>query len=140
MSPEVTTWLFRQCEIQHATTESDIAGMQAAWIAAVDGEQTVTINVIKGLGNLIDPVANPGGRFRSGPAVFLNGGSAAKAADIEYYLVSLMRFIDTMTPAEFYRELMWIHPFKDGNGRMGALVYNMLNGTIDNPIDPPEYS
>lgn len=32
------------------------------------------------------------------------------------------------------------HPFSDGNGRTAVLIYNWMNGTLDNLVDLPEYS
>lgn len=44
-----------------------------------------------------------------------------------------------MTPEEAYKELMLIHPFADGNGRVGKIVYNALKGTLDKPQMPPNF-
>lgn len=146
----VKEWCREQCIRQHATTPRDFLGMEYAWgYAKTVEDNPVTIQNIKRIAEYVDSAANPGGRFRTGPAVFMDGGTAAPAQDIETRLVSLLSWLNdedpfadrpsTATPEEFYRELMYIHPFKDGNGRVGALVYNWLNGTLDGPVNPPEY-
>jgi hypothetical protein len=39
----------------------------------------------------------------------------------------------------FYFEYEEIHPFQDGNGRTGKILYNYLKGTLDNPQLPPNF-
>lgn len=141
MNAQVKEWCREQCIMQHATTEQDFAGMEGAWYYAISNCQAgpLAIDDITWMALLIDPIANPNGEFRMGPAVFMGGGSAADAEDIRRYLAFLMDSVYSLTPEEIYRELMWIHPFKDGNGRVGALVYNWLNGTLAEPVNAPEY-
>lgn len=45
-----------------------------------------------------------------------------------------------MTANEVYQEFEALHPFIDGNGRVGAILFNWMNGTLNNsPITPPEF-
>lgn len=144
MDDNVRAWCRAECERQHATTPADILGMESAWEYAQGVSRwsvPLDVAMIQTMGMLVDRNANPNGRFRTGPAVFMNGGTASAAPAIEPYLNSWVMFVEEgeITSEEAYRWLMYIHPFKDGNGRVGALVYNILNGTIDNPVVPPEY-
>lgn len=44
-----------------------------------------------------------------------------------------------MGPATFFREYEDIHPWRDGNGRTGVILFNWLNGTLDNPVWAPNF-
>jgi fido (protein-threonine AMPylation protein) len=44
-----------------------------------------------------------------------------------------------VSASEFYQEFETLHPFNDGNGRVGAILFNLLNGTLSDPIVPPPY-
>jgi Fic family protein len=42
-------------------------------------------------------------------------------------------------PATTYRRFEEIHPFVDGNGRCGKILYNYLHNSLDAPTWPPNY-
>jgi hypothetical protein len=50
----------------------------------------------------------------------------------------LVDSLDDMEALEGYRAFEGIHPFLDGNGRTGKIILNWMNGTMINPIFPPE--
>lgn len=37
---------------------------------------------------------------------------------------------------EFFKAYEEVHPFRDGNGRTGVILFNWLNGTLDKPVWP----
>ncbi len=91
--------------------------------------------MVAALASVIDPDANKNG-IRTQPVTISD--KVIPVPSIEQF----MRFFEMgsdLSPAEFYMEFETMHPFNDGNGRLGAIIFNLLNNTMEDPETPPEY-
>ena len=75
--------------------------------------------------------------FRNVPVTFRNGN---RGLDHSLIIRALTNLIEAprMDAVDFYTEFEQIHPFIDGNGRVGSILYNWLVGTLNEPIAPPD--
>lgn len=140
------------CVVKFCAEEVDRQGrgaiqvwnMVEAWDHAMkcgahsDRDPARTINMMMECGRLIEPTKNSGKTWRTcGVRVGSHIAPVANAVPelMRDYAVNL----DGISPAEAYLALMKIHPLIDGNGRLGKIVFNWLNGSLDSPIMPPRF-
>lgn len=93
-------------------------------------------DVIK-LGQLVEPKKNYFGLRSCG--VQVGWDVKPNWETVPRQLENLMEAVLTLTPAEFFKEYEEIHPFVDGNGRTGQILFNWLNGTLHNPVFAPNF-
>lgn len=78
--------------------------------------------------------------YRHHPVTFANGGQAAHHDTIERAMTRMFSLLDADTdPDEFVKAFLDVHPFADGNGRTGWVLWNWLRGTLHHPDPLPDY-
>jgi hypothetical protein len=147
LEPELIMKLVRYCadEVRRqGDGPVNVADMFDAWMQArldwYSGRE-MTVFMIETWGKLVEPNANSVG-FRRQP-IGLGGPRGwrqigCQAWEIEDRLNQLINMIRAkMTPNDAYQYFEEsIHPFLDGNGRTGKILFNFLSGTLDEPIMP----
>lgn len=144
----------------------DYASKDEDWLTE-ENTNHLTIAFIERIGQIVEPIDNKKG-FRTIPIFVGNGWDYVEKAPwyrvpemlemllASYYEGFLGPQIDSETGitsipnvenrvsvqnagGHFYYEYENIHPFVDGNGRSGKILYNYLSGTLENPIMPPNF-
>lgn len=123
-----------ECQKQSAPASS-VPGMLMAMEYASEIIGSITEENIKTIGFMVD-IRNKSG-FRKVPVTIDFASIPWENIDRQIrILLAAQRSID---PYEFYQEFESIHPFLDGNSRVGAILFNVLIRSFDSPKIPPEY-
>ena len=129
----------------HDITKPDglrrIAGMLHAWCVALDQPLVLPpdIGVLEHLGSLIERNKNRRGLRKCRVRVSGSSDKFPEPDEVPALLRQLLlRWFDpALTHLEFYRAFLKIHPFADGNGRVGKVLLNWRAGTLQTPFFPP---
>jgi hypothetical protein len=149
--------IIAQCEYQGDTSDEDILGFAAAYADAkslTEGDLRLSPKNVHELilrwARLTEPRNIKG--VRTTPITFANGNSALAPNLIDQALQNFeqeyaMLLEDKTEDERYNRDKLFfnfenIHPFEDGNGRVGDLLWKVLSYAIDKKWPyglPPEY-
>lgn len=134
-----------ECDRQHVgldRREFLYSAYCRAYAVVLSGTALPTMDLLLSLAGELEP--DNQGRLRITPVTFADGGSSAEASTLPRVVSNLLDNAGTFTASEedvrhWVKEFLWIHPFADGNGRMGFLLYNWLRGSWATPEQMPYF-
>lgn len=143
-----------ECERQRSG-EFSVYNMVHAWLYAMMFKQSrmnVKIDDIALYGQLVEPLKNWQG-IRTSKIYVGDGFGYIEKMQPERIHMALAQLLDSyydgslrpMHPLavtsedQFYYDFENIHPFMDGNGRTGKILYNYLRDTLEKPAMPPNF-
>lgn len=131
----VIRWAAQECEWQRSG-ERSVGWMIAGWVYAKrNRNRPVTVNHILNLGYIVEPRHNLEGFRKVG--VRVDDDIKMHSDLVPDAIDALVEAQHRMSPTEFFREYETIHPFRDGNGRTGNILFNWMAASLHDPVMPP---
>jgi hypothetical protein len=133
----VVEWAAWECTRQKSG-EASVWWMVSAWNWAygrsLDSSFPDEKDILM-LGSLVEPHKNANGYRRVGVRVGMDvKGPWERVPDQIRALVDAVARLD---PDKWFLEYEEIHPFVDGNGRTGSILWNWIQGTLAEPENAP---
>lgn len=138
----VVAWAAQECEWQQSG-EMSVVHMLDGWdFMHHKPPDLLTVELVQILGGIVEPRHNTGDNWRTcGVRVGMSiKPHQQEVPDLMERHIALIQDAEDWLNAdadEWFRIYEEIHPFRDGNGRTGNILWNWLNGTLDNPKFPP---
>ena len=115
-----------------------VSYMCRAWVDALNAKQRaepISHGLIQFWAAFIEPEENRQG-YRTHRVGVSN---STEPWLIQVEMNGLLMTLKNYTPEDAYKRFEEIHPFGDGNGRTGKVIYNFLKDTLKKPEIPPNF-
>lgn len=136
---QINDFIAEACRIQAADTPADRQNFAAMLAAATTMTPAAIIGDVVQLGTMLDNTITG---LRRMPATFQSGRKATDGAEVPRRLSALLEYVaslkicDEQEALEIYWAFEEIHPLRDGNGRIGMVLYNALLNRLSDPAIP----
>lgn len=143
---QVVQWAAAECERQRSG-ERSVAWMIEGWLYARRHRfGPVLVRDVLALGARVEPRKALTG-FRTVAVGVRNGGIVDWKGPWEDVPRAIERLVEHQpldrgpgaVVDDWYRSYEEIHPFADGNGRTGSILWNWLRGSLLDPGVPPDF-
>lgn len=143
----VIEWASKEVHRQNASALR-VPGMLAAWDSLMNitmANQFDTVLLHRMNGQIIGSVVR---HYRTTEVVISTGGDTTHPAHVKLMMGQWIsdfrkdRFGGTFETAHIdgiVKRFLDIHPYEDGNGRIGSILYNYLHGSMHYPVMLPDY-
>jgi len=135
---EIARFCAVECELQRSGELSVYHMLSAYDYALTHQHRSPTDADVRTLGALVEPRHNLADRYRT-CNVHIGSSLGADLNDVPYLMHELIEECGLTHPAPWFLEFEKIHPFRDGNGRTGVILFCWLSGTLESPDWPPNY-
>jgi len=126
----------RQRNVKPTGVYQMLLGLIYAKTKANEADFVFTEDFIKTIAGIVAPITKA--EYRTIPVIFDNGQKGINSRLITDQMQKLVANHTNMDPIEFYKNFELIHPFVDGNGRVGSILYNLMRDTLNLPQLPPQ--
>ena len=138
VSLEILTYCAEEVERQ-GDGPLEVVYLVTAWLDATEQKhqgEPLTLERIVSWARTIEPDANRYGMRTC--AVRVGTRLCPDWQDVPRLLKTFMESMPS-EPDKAYLAFEVIHPFRDGNGRTGKLLYNWLCDSLEHPVMPPNF-
>lgn len=136
---KIVEYCAQECEWQQSG-ERSVAWMTKGWLyCAYRKDHWPTFDDVLNLGALVEPTKNLNGIRKVGVRVGLSVKMKAELVPgaLKHLVDAPFGQMTTDERIEWFRQYEEIHPFVDGNGRTGSLLFNWISGILLEPQHAP---